>query len=67
MTAETKVFMGYDDNDQRIEVSAIEIEIPDLWHLAMNLLEEAHNKAASDAVLKCWHAAHHMKTHIVES
>lgn len=42
-----------------------EIEIADLWHVAMFLKDEG-KPTASEQVLQCWHDAHDMKNHIIE-
>jgi len=51
-----------------------DIEIPDLWQLAMALGDgydntgmcDKYRRAERDDVLKVWHLAHHLKTHILE-
>jgi len=40
-------------------VHASEIEIPDLWHLAMRL-----DGQDREMVLRCWHIAHDLARHI---
>ncbi len=41
---------------------AEDINIPDLWHIAM----AQKNPAAKQAIIDTWHIAHAMKRHIIE-
>ena len=41
------------------------IQIPDLWHIAMNI--KSVDPIASEAILDCWHKAHWMKDHMVKA
>ena len=43
------------------QVRAIEIEIPDVWHLAINLHTEER-----EMVLETWHLCHDLLAHIRE-
>jgi len=51
-----------------------DIEIPDLWQLAMALgngydntgICDRYRRAERSDVLKVWHIAHHLKNHILE-
>jgi len=45
---------------ERLAVPVSSIQIPDLWHIAMQL-NDAGDVAAADAVLTAWHMAHELK------
>ncbi len=75
MSIETKVLL---EKGTGKTASAGEIEIPDLWHIAMALKDVAAGRrrmigvdsvalsSQADAILKCWHTAHALKQHIIE-
>jgi hypothetical protein len=57
------------------EVDVQDIQVPDLWHVAMHLkeLSESSNshlkhkyKIASEEILETWHLAHDMKRYLQE-
>jgi hypothetical protein len=50
----------------RREVDIAEIQIPDLWNVAMDLKERKELQAwvDSEMVLDCWHLAHDLLEHI---
>jgi hypothetical protein len=44
-----------------------QIEIPDLWHIAMALkTEKGYGPQACDAILKTWHLAHGLRKALIE-
>jgi len=44
--------------EEVVDVAAI--RVPDLWHLAMSLMDEGR-EAEKEMVLECWHMAHDMR------
>ena len=46
-------------SEQR-EVEVSEIQIPDLWHVAVMLEKEFQMKGAAGQVLECWYLCHDM-------
>ena len=61
MSEHTPVTLARKGSARRI-VLAGELEIPDLWHIAMKL-----DEPAQAAVLKVWHLCHDLKQHIIET
>ena len=58
----TKIVLSPRGSGRR-EVDLAEIQIPDLWHLAMDL--KARKKLiASEMVLDAWHLCHDLLEHI---
>lgn len=47
-------------------VAAIDIQVPDLWHIAMHLKREGA-ESQGEKVLECWHLCHDLLRHIQES
>lgn len=47
-------------------LAAREIQIPDLWSLAMDLEDQGDTRRCL-AVLECWYIAHDLKRHIIEN
>ena len=50
--------------DER-KVHINDCEIPDLWHIAMELKRQG-KRTASDFVLETWYLCHDLKRHILE-
>ena len=49
------------------EVDVQEIQVPDLWHVAMALKDDpSYDNRAADMILETWHLAHDMKRHLQE-
>ncbi len=48
------------------QLRAVEIAVPDLWHIAMSLRAGDKDTPRSEAVLECWHLAHDLLKHIKE-
>ena len=58
MTTDTLVTLAKGgEGEQTLPIS--QVEIPDLWHLAMTLPDREQ-----EMVLDCWHKAHALKRHI---
>tara|TARA_R110002020_G_scaffold441648_1_gene652595 strand:+ start:86 stop:259 length:174 start_codon:yes stop_codon:yes gene_type:complete len=48
----------------QVAVDAKAVEIPDLWHIAMEL--GGYHTSAGKAVLSTWHLAHDMKNALTD-
>ena len=51
--------------DIQIQMDAKTVEIPDLWHLAMDL--GGYHTPEGKAVLATWHLAHDLKNALVDA
>lgn len=47
------------------EIPVNEVEVPDLWPIAMYLCDQGMH-SESKAVLDCWHLCHNMKGKLME-
>ncbi len=68
MAAETEVITQR--HDPTIKQRVIDIDIPDLWHIAETLraiLGSADEDGIADDILKVWYLAHSLKKHIIEN
>lgn len=68
----TTVVTRFPNGTNKHTVTAGEIEVPDLWHVAQRLdqLAKQHDdvglKVAAQRALECWHLAHDLKKHIID-
>lgn len=72
MAEETTVELAKNGTDARV-IFAKDIEIKDLWHLAMAIRKgeftvwsEKQREEFSDDILDIWALAHHLKDHIID-
>ena len=59
-----KVVTRSPNGEDKHEVNIINVHIPDLWYVAVELQAKGMGEMA-DMVLETWHIAHDLKHHII--
>lgn len=60
-----KIITLHAGSEHEKNINIRSLEIPDLWHLAMDL-RESSDKRTAEMVLECWYMAHALKQCILD-
>ena len=59
----TRITLAKGGTAERV-VDIKELQVPDLWHIGMELKDGCTGPCAGDRVLECWHLCHDLLRHI---